>query len=73
MTDITPDVLAQLGLGAVFLWLFWTERRANNARSSRLEETNEMMRRELVERVVPVLTRCSDALDRAAGRLERHD
>lgn len=65
-----PTLLTQIGLSGVFLWMaLRSERRAEKS-----EERERKMHADqvaLLERLVPVLTAATDALDRVQSGMER--
>lgn len=62
-TDLTAvaGLAAQLGFSAIFLWLWWTERK------ERQEQQQTLLT--LMERALPALAESTDALDRVQTAL----
>jgi hypothetical protein len=61
--DLTgiATLITQIGLSAIFLWLWWTERK------ERQEQQQTLLK--LMERALPALAESTDALDRVQTAL----
>lgn len=60
LTNIAT-LVTQIGLSAIFLWLWWTERK------ERQEQGQNLLR--VMERALPLVAECTEVLDRVQSAL----